>query len=114
MPTAPTAEQVAFAIATTPVGKPDTALVNGTAVEYRRHAPDRYEMRLTYTPPFLSATVEHTKAGWRLHVGVALGADSNDFAGFLTAQEAIEDGLRYLMVLDRIDLDTMSLDGTAV
>jgi len=98
MPIAPTAERVAFAIATTQVGQDGTVELNGATVESRRHAPDRYEVRLAVAASFLTAKIDFNQVGWT--VRTALHPDDNINVGFPTAQDAIEAALRYLVVLD--------------
>lgn len=91
----PTVDQVALAIATAHVYDEGAINFQGAVVEYRRHAPDRYEIQLAVSLPFLGVVVEHDPgSGWGIRTGHVTAGTAWE-----TAQDAIRDAIRYLVVL---------------
>jgi hypothetical protein len=97
----PTVDQVALAIATALVYDEGVINFQGAVVEYRRHTPDQYEVRLAVSLPFLGVLVEHGPgSGWGIRSRVESDLRVTAGSAWETAQDAIRDAIRYLVWLD--------------
>lgn len=87
-----TVEQIALQIATASVGTRGVHTTDVTAIEWRRHSPDRYGIRDVYAET--EAVVEHLLGeGWEYR-SVTSRDFSYDWSRRPTAQDAILDALR--------------------
>lgn len=103
-----TVEQIALQIATTQVGQAGSVPVKPTTVEYRRHDPDRYEVRDRYEDGMMkNVLVDHVPGeGWEVHTRNHWGGASHTSRRYPTAQDAIVQALGLVVLPYELGLRT--------